>query len=148
MVQPVIETCFRIGSPKTLHDDGKTPMVLTTVYARTIESANPNGYQLEIVKDGRVLRTWRGNDSTPNYIVGDVGTTWYGSDVQFLPEPFEDGVYTINWVAAYNTDIKASATITLSGLGETPYSDIAPIQEESKTPCFEWQSDYESCRKQ
>ncbi len=52
---PGITTCFQVGSPKMLDDDGKTPKAVIHVTSSSLTLADPSGYQLEILKDGRVI---------------------------------------------------------------------------------------------
>jgi len=86
-------------------------------------------------------------EQVPHYFSAGGTTTWTGINVVHLDQPFENGTYQINWILRLNTDTKGSSTITLSGLdGKVGVPVGSQTTTQTKTPCFEWQYDYEKCK--
>lgn len=109
----VVKSCIQVGSPGTTMDDHKTPYLVSTVYAPSIELAEPSAYQVEVRAGGRLLLEENGEQyedyRVPNYTHDG---RWYETTIHQLPEVPQSGdVYEITWMATYNTESWGTAII-------------------------------------
>jgi hypothetical protein len=107
-----IKSCLEIGSPGTLDDDGTTPVLVSVVHSKSISLADPNGYQITVRVNGVEALKTMGREDVPS--VGSGYLPFYAVDIQKLPSaPTTGQVVEIEWIAAWDTAIKKTGTITL-----------------------------------
>jgi hypothetical protein len=105
-----IESCFVIGMPGTVHDDGKTPLLVSVISGPDLDLAKPSAYQLEVERNGQPALKAMGADEVPNVPSGD--RDWWAIDIQELPEaPRVGDTFTLTWTAAWDT--KRTETIAV-----------------------------------
>lgn len=107
--------CAFTGSPGTLSDDGKTPLLKVYVQDWGWQLSNPGNWQITVTApDGRVLLKKIMEKAVPN--VGTCissGCLKWAIDVLEMPEPWSPGVYAFDFVCVFDTSIVDHSTITL-----------------------------------
>jgi len=113
-LQGYIQTCARRGSAQTLHDNPSDNVAIVDVQMHTIGAATPDRWQLTILHNG--VRVYQGMlpHSIPA-LPGTPGGYWHGIAVVPMPEPWGPGRWDFQYVAEFDTEIRAATWITFGG---------------------------------
>lgn len=114
-----IETCLQTGLPFTLMDDGRTPVVKTTVTGiANAPDADVSNWQVEYWFNG--VPAGKGKQIMKKIGLGlelscdlDGNCESWSLATMIWPEPFTPGVYTFRYTCALNTSWVTTNTITL-----------------------------------
>ena len=114
LFRPIIVACAQVGSPGTLNDDGKTPMLVVKTIADSFEHANSGNWQLTVTDASgkQLLRQMLERR------IHDVGAcTQYNCikqsvDVVQVPT-WDAGVYNLRFVRAFDTSLVAEMQLTI-----------------------------------
>jgi hypothetical protein len=109
-----IRACARNGSFQTLHDDPAMGYLVVTTAGLGIEVANPGNWRFTVLRDGQPYFQAMGARRVPSFQVGRYSTTWTGLDVLAMPEPWQQGVYTVEAVCSFDTTVETKMTITIA----------------------------------
>lgn len=104
--------CMRNGSPKTLHDDPSSSLLLIETTGNGLEIARPGGYQVTVLHDGVKVFQEILPDSIPD-VPGAGGGSWHGYAVLVMPFSWTAGLWEFRYVATYNTDLAGRSTATV-----------------------------------
>ncbi len=116
-----IRACARNGFFQTLHDDPAQGYLVVTTAGLSIEVANPGNWRFTVLRDGQPYFQAMGQRRVPSFQVGKYTTTWTGLDVLAMPEPWRQGVYTVEAVCSFDTTVETRMTITIA---DRPARDV------------------------
>jgi hypothetical protein len=103
-----IESCFVIGMPGTVHDDGKTPLLVSVISAPDLDLAKPSAYQLEVERNGQPALKAMGADGAECPVWR---SRWWAIDIRGCPGRLVGDTFTLTWTAGWDT--KRTETIAV-----------------------------------